>query len=318
MSRLLVTGANGFVGRALCRTLLQQGQSVTGLVRTPQSCIPGVQEWVHRGKDFDGIEAGWPQGQSFDAVIHLAARVHVMRDRAADPMSEFRSTNVQGTLNVAQAAHRHGVRRMVFASSVKALAEVDGGRPLREDDPAQPQDAYGHSKREAEQALVAFGARTGMEIVVVRPPLAYGPEVSANFLRLMTAVARGIPLPLGRVEARRSIVYVDNLAQALAQCATDPRAAGHCFHVADRDAPTVAALVRAMGRHLGKPDRLVPVPVSWLRLAGRMTGRTDAVDRLVSNLRLDTSHIESVLGWQPAFSTDEGLAVTAEWYRSRH
>ncbi|ODP31241.1 SDR family oxidoreductase [Pandoraea sp. ISTKB] len=318
MSRLLVTGANGFVGRALCRTLLQRGHTVTGLVRASHRCIPGVQEWVHAGKDFDGIDAGWPQGPSFDAVIHLAARVHVMRDPAADPMREFRSTNVQGTLNIAEAAHRHGVRRMVFASSVKAIAEIDDGRPLREDAPPRPEDAYGHSKREAEQALIAFGARTGMEIVIVRPPLVYGPEVSANFLSLMTAVARGVPLPLGRVEARRSIVYVDNLAQALAQCATDPRAAGHCFHVADRDAPTVAALVRAIGRHLGKPGRLVPIPVSWLRLAGRVTGRADTVERLVSNLRLDTSHIESVLGWQPAFSTDEGLAATAEWYRSQH
>jgi UDP-glucose 4-epimerase len=318
VSRILVTGASGFVGRVLCRTLLQSGHAVTGLVRQRGSSVDGVQEWVHTGKDFEGLDAHWPSGLSFDCAVHMAARVHVMRDEAADPLAEFRATNVNGSLRVAVAAQRHGVRRMVFVSSIKAIAEVDGGQPLREDDPAAPQDAYGHSKLEAERALTAFGSQTGFEVVIVRPPLVYGPQVRANFLRLMTAVARGVPLPLGSIEARRSVVYVGNLAQALAQCATDPRAAGHCFHVADRDAPMVSGLVRAIGWHLGKPSRLVPVPVSWLRLAGRLTGRTAAIDRLVSDLRLDTSRIQSVLGWEPAWSTDEGLAATAEWYRSTH
>ena len=318
VSRILVTGANGFVGRNLCRELLQSGHAVTGLVRKAGSCVDGVQEWVHDSKDFSGLDADWPERLSADCVVHVAARVHVMRDDAVDSLAEFRATNVDGARRVAEAAYRHSVRRMVFVSSIKAVAETDSGQPLREDDPASPQDAYGRSKLEAEQALTTFGSRTGLDVVIVRPPLVYGPGVRANFLKLMAAIARGVPLPLGAIGARRSVVYVGNLAQALAQCATDPRAARGCFHVADRDAPTVTGLALSIGRHLHKPTRLVPVPTSWLRAAGRLTGCAESVDRLVSDLRVDTSRIEAVLGWQPPYSTDEGLAVTAEWYRSTH
>lgn len=318
VSRILVTGANGFVGRVVCRELLRSGHAVTGLVRNAGSCVDGVQEWVHDSKDFSGLGADWPQGLSIDCLVHLAARVHVMRDEALDPLTEFRATNVDGSQRVAEAAYRHGARRLVFVSSIKAMAETDAGQPLREDDPASPQDAYGRSKLEAEQVLVSFGERTGLDIVIVRPPLVYGPGVRANFLRLTTAIARGVPLPLGSIGAHRSIVFVGNLAQALALCATDPRAAQGCFHVADRDTPTVAGLARSIGRHLRKPARLVPVPVSWLRAAGRLTGRTESIDRLVSDLRIDTSRIQAVLGWQPSYSTDEGLAATAAWYRSTH
>jgi UDP-glucose 4-epimerase len=315
---MLVTGANGFVGRVVCRELLRSGHAVTGLVRKAGGCVEGVQEWVHDSKDFVGLGADWLQGFSVDCVVHTAARVHVTRDAALDPLAEFRATNVDGSQRVAEAAYRHGAQRMVFVSSIKAVAETDGGHPLREDDPTFPQDAYGLSKLEAEQALVSFGSRTGMDIVVVRPPLVYGPGVRANFLSLMRAVARGVPLPLGSIGAHRSIVYVCNLAQALAQCATDPRAARGCFHVADRDAPTVAELARSIGRHLRKPTRLVPVPTSWLQAAGRVTGHAGSVDRLVRDLRVDTSRIQAVLDWQPSYSTDEGLAATAEWYRATH
>ncbi|WP_408225908.1 MULTISPECIES: UDP-glucose 4-epimerase family protein [Paraburkholderia] len=318
VSRILVTGANGFVGRVVCRELVRGGHEVIGLVRRAGSCVDGVQEWVHDSKDFSGLGADWPQGLSVDGVVHTAARVHVMRDAALDPLAEFRATNVDGSQRVAEAAYRHGARRMVFVSSIKAVAETDAGQPLREDDPTSPQDAYGRSKLEAEQALASFGARTGLDIVIVRPPLVYGPDVRANFLSLMTAIARGVPLPFGSIGARRSIVYVGNLAQALAQCATDPRAARGCFHVADRDAPTVAELARSIGRHLRKPTRLVPMPTSWLRAAGWLMGRTESVDRLVGDLRVDTSRIQTVLGWQPPYSTDEGLAATAEWYSSTH
>lgn len=318
VSRILVSGANGFVGRALCEELAQRGHAVTGLVRTPGGSLPSVEEWVHDGRDFANLEAAWPRDLVADCVVHLAARVHVMRDDATDPLAAFRATNVEGALRVAAAAHRHGVRRMVFVSSIKALAETDGGRPLRESDTPAPEDAYGRSKLEAEQALLRFGEQSGLDVVIVRPPLVYGPNVRANFLSLMSAIARGLPLPLGAIGARRSMVYVGNLAHALAHCATDPRAAHGCFHVADGDDPTVAGLARALGRHLRKPARLLPVPASWLRAAGRLTGRTQQVDRLVSDLRVDTARLRETLDWQPPYSIDEGLAETAAWYRNTH
>jgi UDP-glucose 4-epimerase len=315
---MVVSGANGFVGRALCRALLDAGHRVTGLVRRSGGCVDGVNEWVDASVDYSGIAHNWPTGLKADCVVHLAARVHVMHDTATDPDAAFRATNVDGTLRLAAAARQHGVPRFVFVSSIKAIAEQNHEQSLREDDPPRPEDAYGRSKRAAEDALTRLGDDTGLEIVIVRPPLVYGPQVRANFLRLMDAVWRGVPVPLGGADARRSMVYVGNLADALVHCATNPRAARQCFHVADSDAPTVAELVRALGRHLGKPARLLPVPAAWLRVAGRLTGRTAQVDRLIGSLQVDTSHIRDVLGWQPPFSTDEGLAATADWYRSTH
>ncbi|BFG74333.1 SDR family oxidoreductase [Paraburkholderia terrae] len=318
MSRILVTGANGFVGRATCDLLLAQGHRVIGLVRRAGSRATGVEEWVDASGDFSDIDGAWPDALVPDCVVHLAARVHIMNEDATDPEAAFRATNVDATLRLAAAARRKGVRRFVFVSSVKAVAEGDGGVPLRENAPPRPEDAYGRSKRAAEEALTRLGDDTGLEIVIVRPPLVYGPQVRANFLRLMDAVWRGVPLPLGGADARRSMVYVGNLADALVHCATDLRAAGQCFHVADSDAPTVAELVRALGRHLGKPARMLPVPAAWLRVAGRLMGRSAQVDRLIGSLQVDTSHIRDVLGWRPPFSTDEGLAATADWYRSTH
>lgn len=318
MTHVLVSGANGFVGQVLTRALVDAGYSVTGLVRRAASCADGVAEWVHGGKDFAGLADVWPQGLKPDCVVHLAARVHVMHDDSLDPDAAFRATNVEGTLRLAAAARQNGARRFVFVSSIKAVAESDGGRPLREDDDVRAEDAYGRSKREAEQALIRYGDETGLDVVIVRPPLVYGPQVRANFLRLMDGIWRGMPLPLGTVRARRSLVYVGNLADALVCCATDPRAAHQCFHVADSDDSTVAELARMLGRHLQKPARLFPVPVGLLQLAGRLTGRLPQIDRLIGSLQVDTTRIRTVLGWQPRYSTDDGLAATARWYRSTH
>ncbi|MBN3815729.1 NAD-dependent epimerase/dehydratase family protein, partial [Paraburkholderia sp. Se-20369] len=185
MSHIVVTGANGFVGRSVCRLALAAGHTVTALVRRPGGCIAGVREWVHDGVDFDGIGAAWPDDLDADCVVHLAARVHVMRDDAPDPDAAFDATNVVGTLRVAEAARAHGVRRMVFASSIKAVGECDGGAPVTEDTPPEPQDAYGRSKLRAERQLAQFGEAAGLDVVIVRPPLVYGPDVRANFLRML-------------------------------------------------------------------------------------------------------------------------------------
>ncbi|WP_107310887.1 UDP-glucose 4-epimerase family protein [Burkholderia metallica] len=317
MTHLVVTGANGFVGRAVCRRALAAGHTVTALVRRPGGSIDGVREWVHDAADFGDLDEGWPTDLAADCVIHLAARVHVMRDESPDPDAAFDATNVAGTLRLAEAARQHGVRRIVYASSIKAVGESDEGVPLSEAVSPDPQDAYGRSKLRAERELAQFGASNGLDVVVVRPPLVYGPAVRANFLRMMDAVARGMPLPLGSIAARRSIVYVDNLADALLQCAVDPRAAGECFHVADDDAPSVAGLLRLVGDALGKPARLIAVPSGVLRALGVLTGRRAAIDRLTGSLQLDTGRITRVLGWHPPYTTRQGLEATAAWYRSR-
>ncbi|MBN3789901.1 SDR family oxidoreductase [Burkholderia sp. Ac-20353] len=318
MSHIVVSGANGFVGRALCRLALERGHQVTALVRRPGGCVPGVREWVHAAADFDGIDAAWPAGLRADCVVHLAARVHVMRDEAADPQAAFDATNVAGTLRLAGAARAHGASRFVFASSVKAIAEVDEGVPLAEDVPPRPQDPYGRSKLKAERALAELRAANGLDVVIVRPPLVYGPGVRANFLQMMNAVSRRLPLPLGAVDARRSIVFVDNLADALLRCAVDPLAANGCFHVADDDTLSVSAMLRAIGRALGKRAVLVPVPVAVLCAAGALAGRADQIDRLTRSLQLDTSHLKDVLAWQPPYTTEQGLARTAAWFNARH
>ncbi|ABO53830.1 SDR family oxidoreductase [Burkholderia vietnamiensis] len=317
MSRIVITGANGFVGHAVCRLALEAGHTVTALVRRPGGCIEGVREWVHDAPDFEGVASAWPEDLQADCVIHLAARVHVMRDKSPDPDAAFDATNVAGTLRVADAARMHGVRRFVFASSIKVVGEGDAGVPLAEDVVPDPQDAYGRSKLRAEQQLARLG-EAGLEVVVVRPPLVYGPGVRANFLRMMDAVFRGAPLPLAAIPARRSVVYVDNLADALLHCAMDPRAAGECFHVADDDAPSVAGLLRMVGDALGRPARLFPVPAGALRMLGRLTGRSAVVDRLTGSLQLDTGRLKRVLNWQPPYTTRQGLEATAAWYRSRH
>lgn len=315
LSSILVTGASGLVGRSVCETLARHGHDVTALIRSGALGIEGVREWRHDAPDFDRLPESWPGDLSPDCVIHLAARVHMMRDEAPDPLAAFRETNVEGTLRVARAARAHGAPRMVFVSSVKAVAETDHGAPLAESAASDQLDPYGQSKREAEDALWELGAQTGMEIVIVRPPLVYGPGVRANFLQMMNALWRGVPLPLGSIEAKRSLVYTENLADALMRCATDARAANACFHVADGDDLSVAQLLRDLGRHLGKPARLVPVPVALLHIAGKLTGRGAQIDRLTSSLRLDTALIRQKLSWQPPFTADQGLEATARWYR---
>lgn len=323
IEHVLLTGANGFVGHALKRALLAHGAQVSQAVRHASASAP-VSPSASAGCDvlvadnFADIDTAWPAHLKPHCVIHLAARVHVMNDTVADPLAAFRETNVAGTLRVAAAASRAGVRRFVYVSSVKAVAESDGGRPLSERDPAHPVDPYGISKREAEQALATFGERHGMEIVIVRPPLVYGPGVRANFLSLMSVLIRGMPLPLGAVQARRSMIFVDNLADALVHCAASAHAAGETFHVSDGHDATMAEFIRLLARQLQAPCRLLPVPPAWLLVAGKLTGRSAQVDRLIGSLQLDTRHIRETIDWAAPVSMEQGLLETANWYRATH
>ena len=318
LSNVLVTGANGLVGRSLCRALVDGGHDVTALVRHPGGRVAGVREWCHATPNFDGLQGEWSNDLAPDCVVHLAARVHVMKDAAADPWAAFYETNVAGTLRVARAASARGVKRLVFVSSIKAVAESDAGVPIAESAPTAPVDPYGRSKLAAEEALWRLRDETQLEVVIVRPPLVYGPGVGANFLQMLEALWRGIPLPLGAVDARRSLIYTKNLADALLHCIIDARAANQCFHVSDGEDLSVADLMRSLARHLSRPARLVPVPPRLLRLAGALTGRSAQMARLTGSLRLDTSRIHAALDWKPPFRVDEGLAATARWYRATH
>lgn len=309
--RVIVTGANGFVGRATCTAFCDAGHDVTALVRRPGGCEPRAHEQLIADDNFASLIVLPPA----DVLVHLAARVHVMKDDAGDPLGAYRALNVEGSLNVARAALRAGVKRLVFVSSIKALGEGEPGRPWREDDPPAPVDPYGITKLEAERALAGFGREQGMEVVVLRPPLVYGPGVRANFEQLMRAVQRGVPLPLGAIDARRSMVYVGNLADAIRFVATRAEPTDGVFHVTDGDDLSVAQMIRALAQAFDKPARLLPVPASWLRAAGVLTGRSAQVDRLTSPLRMDSSRLRTGLGWRPPTTVAEGIALTVRAFQ---
>ena len=302
--KALITGAAGFVGRALCDWLAASGDVVVPAVRSksglPNEIVVGN---LDASTDWGLALAGCA------AVIHLAARVHVMRDTAADPLALCRATNTEATLNLARQAAQAGVKRFVFISTIKVNGE---GRdaPYRETDAAAPEDAYAISKWEAEQGLWQIARETGLEVVVLRPPLVYGPGVKANFQRLLDTVARGWPLPLGAVRNRRSLLYLGNFVDAIRVCVEHPAAAGQTFLLDDGEPVSTPALIGAVARAMGRPARLLPVPVGMLEFSGALLGKRAAVQRLTGSLWLDSSLIRSRLGWTPPYSTATGLAAT--------
>lgn len=322
-SAILVTGATGFVGQAVCERLAQAGYALRGTCRDPlgqsgRGAGGPVDELI--GAVLEDPAADWTAcSRGVEAVVHLAARVHVMEAGAASDLDAFRRANVDGTLRLARAASAAGARRFVFLSSVKVNGErspqgADGRpRPFVESDTPQPQDAYAVSKWEAEQGLQAVAAETGLEVTIVRPPLVYGPGVRANFLQLLRWVNRGLPLPLGAVRNTRSLVYSGNLADAVLACVERRAAANRTFLLSDCSLST-PALVGAMAAALGRSARLLPVPVPALRLLGRISGRAAAVDRLLNSLNVDSSAIRRELGWSPPWSMEEGMRRTAQWF----
>jgi nucleoside-diphosphate-sugar epimerase len=302
--KVAVVGAGGFVGRALAARLLFDGHDVLPLVRTPRG-LPGetLTGEIDGNTDWSGVLGG------AEAVVHLAARVHVMDENDADPLKAYRRVNVEGTLNLARQAAAQGVRRFVFLSSIKVNGERTApGRPFRADDVPAPEDAYGISKLEAEQGLRALAAESGMAVTIIRPPLVHGPGAGGNFAAMVRWLKRGRPLPLGSASAnQRSLVGIDNLVDFIALCLLHPEAANRTLLVSDGEDVSTKALLERLGAALGKKARLLPAPKALLRGTARLLGKGAAVDRLFGSLQVDISESRHLLGWTPPVSLDEGL-----------
>lgn len=312
MNKVLVTGANGFVGSALC----------AGLSARAIDVVPAVRRASDRRQRSTGdmsSETAWAGHLSgCDTVIHLAARVHVMDDKSGNALSAFRATNVDATLNLARQAALHGVRRFVFVSSIKVNGEATTSQPFTAFDAPAPSDPYGVSKMEAEQALRTLSDATGLEVVIVRPPLVYGPGVRANFLRLMQLVSTGIPLPLGAIHNRRSLVALDNLVDLLIVCAGQPAASGQTFLVSDLHDVSIAELLVMLAEAMGRRSRLLPVPAWMVASAAGMLGQSKAASRLLHSLQLDILHTTSTLGWRPVVGMQDAVKRTVAHFIVRH
>jgi nucleoside-diphosphate-sugar epimerase len=316
-ARVLVTGATGFVGRALCAKLAELGYAVRRAVRTPPA-EPGRDRFDTIVTGELGPDTDWSRAlQGVSVVYHLAARTHVLRETASDALAEYRRINVGGTRALAQAALRAGARRMIFLSSIKVTGECTEGHPFTEDTPPQPEDAYGISKWEAEQALCAVAGGTGLDTMILRPPLVYGPGVKGNFFRLMRWVARGVPLPLASVTNCRSLVYVENLVDAIITAGNTQTAARKIYLVSDHEDVSTPQLIRSIAAALQVSPRLFPCPPALLTTSAAALGKGEEMRRLIGSLQIDSARIRHELHWNPRFRLAQGLAQTAQWYHSQ-
>jgi nucleoside-diphosphate-sugar epimerase len=315
--KVWVTGANGFVGHALCEHLSASQTEVWAMAREPQSLLFSEQTsqyWRAVKADFTDISSYQSLLKGIDAVIHCAARVHQVREQASDPLAAYREVNTRATLTLAHAAADAGVKRFVFLSSVKVNGEFTLPDQPFTSHQAAPQDPYGVSKWEAELGLREIASRTGMEVVIVRPPLVYGPGVKANFLTMMRWLQRGIPLPLGAIANQRSLVALPNLVNFISLCLTHPKAANQTFMISDQHDVSTTELLRGLSAALKRPARLVPVPQSVLEGGLKLLGKGGVAQRLCGNLTVDASPATELLSWKPPIPVQQGLQLTADHF----
>lgn len=315
---ILVSGGTGFIGRALLRRLADRvDYRVHALVRNADSPLPGKVKAVPLSGDRLFVPA--MPGGNVDVVVHCGARVHVMQDEAHDPLAEFRRVNVEGTLNLARYAVQAGARRFVFLSSIKVNGETTvKGRPFRAEDIPAPADAYAISKFEAERELRKFGEASGLDVVIIRVPLVYGPGVKANFRTLMRCLHAGVPLPLGAIDNKRSLVGLDNLVDLILTCIEHPAAANQLFLVADGEDLSVSELARRLALVLGRPARLISIPATVLSVGAKVVGRQAMYQRLCGSLQVDTGKTCDILDWHPPVGVDEGLRRAAVDFLEQH
>ncbi|WP_371915334.1 UDP-glucose 4-epimerase family protein [Pseudomonas sp. PA15(2017)] len=312
----MLTGAAGFVGAALRKRLVYERRALKLVLRRADPVISNACS-VHLASDFSDASIWAGAFEDVDVVVHGAARVHVMNDTAADPLVEFRKANVDGTLSLAKQAAAAGVQRFIFISSIKVNGEgTELGHPYRADDTPDPQDPYGISKMEAEQGLRALASETGMEVVIIRPVLVYGPGVKANFRSMMSWLRKGIPLPLGATGNKRSLVAVDNLVDLIVTCIDHPAAANQTFLVSDGEDLSTTQLLQRMGKALGRPARLLPVPASLLQAGAAVLGKRAIAQRLCGSLQVDIGKTRELLGWAPPVSVDDALRKTARAFEA--
>lgn len=304
--RVLLTGATGFVGRRLACQLDQLDRfSLACAVRRSGSSICGT-EFVVGELNASTDWAKALGGQN--AVIHAAARAHVMKDETEDPLAEYRKVNVEGTLNLARQAAEAGIRRFIFVSSIKVNGEQTAeGRPFIAESAPAPEDAYGSSKMEAEQALQALAEEAGMEVVIIRPPLVYGPGVKGNFATMINLLKKGLPLPLGAIHNKRSLVALDNLVDLIITGIDHPKAGNQVFLAGDGEDLSTSELLRGIGKAMGKPARLIPVPTRVLMFGAGLLGKESVAQRVLGSLQVDISKARNLLGWEPPLSVEEGL-----------
>ncbi|MCG9022841.1 SDR family oxidoreductase [Laribacter hongkongensis] len=317
LKTVLVTGATGFVGAAMLQRLAAVGQPARAAYRHIMTPLPTWGAGVAVG-DL-GARQDWRTAlDGVATVVHTAARVHLIQDAATDPMAEYRRVNVEGTINLARQAAASGVRRFVFLSSIKVNGEfTEAGQPFTADDEPTPENSYGVSKYEAEQLLRQIAAETGMEVVIIRPPLVYGPGVKANFESMMRWLVRGVPLPLAAVtQNRRSLVALDNLVDLIVTCLNHPAAANQTFLASDGEDLSTAELLKRMGAAMGKPARLFYVTPALLKLGATLLNKPGIYQRLCGSLQLDIAKTRQLLEWTPPMSVDEGLRRAAEGFRS--
>jgi nucleoside-diphosphate-sugar epimerase len=309
--KLLITGADGFLGTALCaRTGITGGVTVTAITRRQQQNLNADRILI---KEISG-ETDWTNVlANQNVVIHAAARAYIMRDEVADPLAEYRRVNVGGTLNLARQAATAGVKRFIYISSIKVSGEqTTDGRLFTADDPPAPEDPYGISKWEAEQGLGKIAQDSGMEVVIIRPPLVYGPGVKGNFASLIKIAKGGLPLPLGAIHNSRALVGLDNLVDFILTCTTHPNAANKVFLVSDGEDLSTTALLQGLSSALGVTSRLMPIPSKILSGLAALVGKKAVAKRVLGSLQVDITHACELLDWKPPVSVEEGLKRCVE------
>ncbi|MFM2588595.1 UDP-glucose 4-epimerase family protein [Vibrio sp. TBV020] len=311
--KLLVTGSSGFVGRQLTKQCALNGWEVCSVsrARTQESLCPStfVVDSIDGATDWHSAFVG------IDCVVHCAARVHQMKESKAEAIKAYRETNTEGTLNLARQAAQAGVKRFVFVSSIKVNGEFSNPKqPFLPDSTYVPANPYGLSKYEAEVQLRQLAKETGLEVVIIRPPLVYGPEVKANFLSMMRWMDKGVPLPLGAIHNSRSVVYLDNLVDLLLTCCRHPKAAGEVFLVSDDNDISTTQLLNTVASAMGKSARLLPIPMSLITFSAKLIGKPQLSQRLCGSLQADITKTKTLLEWVPPVSFEEGIQKTVDAY----